>query len=239
MPKRKTTQEFKNEMLLVNPNIEVLGEYKGCKQKILVKNKICNHEWRSQPSNLLNGCGCPKCLGKNKTTKEFIKEMEKINPNIIILGEYVNSTTKILVKNKLCGHEWDSSTPHNLSLGVCCPICTIQNRIIDKTGEINYNNNKEKMSIINYINATNIDVIFEDGTVVKHKYYSNFVNGTITNPNYKSLYGVGFLGKGSYVTGENYKHIVKDHINIFCDFFCKSGIYDLIFLIVNWSINSC
>lgn len=40
-----------------------------------------------------------------------------------------------------------------------------------------------KATIIQYHNADNIDVIFDDKTIVKHKQYSAFITGKIQNPN--------------------------------------------------------
>ena len=44
-----------------------------------------------------------------------------------------------------------------------------------------------EMRILNYHSSTDVDVIFEDGTIVKNKIYSNFENGKITHPKYKTL----------------------------------------------------
>ena len=56
----------------------------------------------------------------------------------------------------------------------------IQNRI----GETNITNNGQTMTIIGYRKYTDIDVQFEDGTIVKNKSYSCFKKGEIKNPNY-------------------------------------------------------
>lgn len=40
------------------------------------------------------------------------------------------------------------------------------------------------MKIIAYHNKSNIDIEFEDGTVVYHKRYDRFIHGYISNPNY-------------------------------------------------------
>ena len=40
------------------------------------------------------------------------------------------------------------------------------------------------MTIIKYRKYKNIDIQFEDGTIIKHKRYDNFLNGKIRNPNY-------------------------------------------------------
>ena len=128
MSKRKTHEEFVNEMKEVNPNIDILGEYVNSKEKILCKCKIDNNEWCATPTNLLRGRGCPVCgrklVNKNrkKSHDDFVNEMSNKNPNIDILGRYVNAKTKILCKCKIDGYEWETS-PSHLSAGRGCPKC--------------------------------------------------------------------------------------------------------------------
>ena len=69
---------------------------------------------------------------------------------------------------------------------------------IDRTGEVGYNNDGEKMMIVKYSNANDIDVKFEDGTIIKHNAYNNFKKGNIKNPYFPSFYGVGFIGNGKF-----------------------------------------
>ncbi len=38
-------------------------------------------EFYQRPQDHINGQGCPKCVGKNKTTEEFIKKANKIHKN--------------------------------------------------------------------------------------------------------------------------------------------------------------
>lgn len=44
--------------------------------------------------------------------------------------------------------------------------------------------NGQKMTIVGFRDPTDIDVLFEDGTLVEHKGASNFNNGRIRNPNF-------------------------------------------------------
>lgn len=63
-------------------------------------------------------------MSKRKTQEEFVKEMNNINPNIKILGKYINKQTPIKCKCKICGCEWDTSIPTNLlRFRLCCPEC--------------------------------------------------------------------------------------------------------------------
>ena len=58
------------------------------------------------------------------------------------------------------------------------------NYVSDKVGEVTVATNGMKMKIIAYHNCQNIDVQFEDGTIVYHKRYNKFKSGNIVNPNY-------------------------------------------------------
>lgn len=126
--RRKTHEEFIEEMKVVNPNIEILGKYINTNTVILCRCKIDGHEWYAYPNNLVRGGSCPICA-KNKvaenrrfTHEEFVKKLTSINPNIEVLGKYVNSRTKIKVKCKICGHIWEARANH-LIQGTGCEKC--------------------------------------------------------------------------------------------------------------------
>lgn len=55
-----------------------------------------------------------------------------------------------------------------------------------RTGETKIMNFGMKATIINYNNNKDIDVQFEDGTIVKHRSYLHFKKGSIGHPNYKN-----------------------------------------------------
>ena len=56
----------------------------------------------------------------------------------------------------------------------------------NRLGETRMMNCGMKATIIRYGKAIDIDVRFEDGTVVKHKSYGKFQKGEIANPNMKA-----------------------------------------------------
>lgn len=98
----------------MDKGFELLEEYTNRNNPILTKCKACGHTWKVRPYDLLYKQGCPKCNKCAKlTTEEFIERMNSINPDIIILGEYINSNTPIKCKCKLCGYEWEAC-PNNL-----------------------------------------------------------------------------------------------------------------------------
>lgn len=59
---------------------------------------------------------------KKKTHKDFVEELLIKNPNIKVLGEYINARTKIKVQCLIDDHIW-YATPDNLLRGYGCPKC--------------------------------------------------------------------------------------------------------------------
>lgn len=123
-----TLSDYINKLLLVNPDIEFIGDYKNSCTKALHRCKLCGNEWMAYPNNVLKGKGCKKCFDKKnadnlkKSHDVYVGQVNNINDNIVVLGEYVNSRMPILHKCKICGYEWDIS-PDNVLRGHGCPKC--------------------------------------------------------------------------------------------------------------------
>ena len=93
----KTHEDFIEELHEVNPNIEVLGEYKNIDTGISCKCKICgygeNGDWKPIPYNILKGSGCPGCIAKTKTswlqeelTKHFSQNYTVLSRDTSLIG---------------------------------------------------------------------------------------------------------------------------------------------------------
>ena len=82
--KYKTHNEFINEMLSINPNIEILDTYSGINNKILCQCKICGNKWKPIPDSLLHGHGCPTC---NKSHGEKVIEKYLISKSINFISQ--------------------------------------------------------------------------------------------------------------------------------------------------------
>lgn len=121
--RKKTHEEFLNELNLKNQYITVLGKYINCSTKIQVKCLKCNNVWNTVPNSLIQGHGCPACA-KNikKTQKEFVSEINEYNPHIEVVGKYENANTPLSVKCRICGNEWDAK-PNRLLHGAQCMNC--------------------------------------------------------------------------------------------------------------------
>ena len=124
MARRKTHEEFVEEMKIVNPNIKIVGKYRVAKEKVDCKCLICENEFSTRATHLLNGIGCPECSkrARTRTTEQFIEEIQSVNPNLQILGEFTKADNKILTKCLVCEHEWAPKAIHLLD-GHGCPIC--------------------------------------------------------------------------------------------------------------------
>lgn len=117
------TQQYISQVNKINPNIEIIGEYKKSKDKIKVRCKKCNNEWYPVAESIIMGTGCPKCSGNEKKTQElFEKEMREKCPSIQVLGDYHNAKTNIKLRCKECGYVWECR-PTNILTRKKCPNC--------------------------------------------------------------------------------------------------------------------
>lgn len=129
---KKTTQEYIDELSIINSDIEVLEEYINSTTPIAHRCKIDGNIWNISPANVLNGRGCPICkaiLLSNifkKTHQQYIEELSVANPDIEAIGEYINAKTPILHRCKIDGHKW-MIAPSNILSGQGCPVCQESN----------------------------------------------------------------------------------------------------------------
>lgn len=126
--RRKTNEEYLEELRLINPNLQVIGEYRDNSTKVRYECLICGKKWMAMPGSVLSGHGCPFCGSrhsadsKRKSHEQFIMELREINSKVIVLGEYTNNKTKILCECRDCGNRWEM-IPQNLLRGQGCPKC--------------------------------------------------------------------------------------------------------------------
>lgn len=126
----KTNSDIIQE--IKNKDVELISEYKGNEKPINCKCKKCGNTWITLPKVLTtNGSGCPICgrrqiiKAKTKTKEKFINEIKQVNPNIIILGDYVNTHTKIKCKCLIDNTVWYGYPANLLNKSAGCPVCNI------------------------------------------------------------------------------------------------------------------
>lgn len=131
--KRKTLEAFKLEMAQINDSIEIVDDkYLGTHEPIKCKCKIHLIEWESRPCNLINKTAtCPVCAKENMRDVEnlgqdaFIKRVAESNPNVEVVGEYINTKTPIEFKCLIHNHYFYAQ-PRNFLYrgGKGCPYCS-------------------------------------------------------------------------------------------------------------------
>lgn len=169
MSRKKTHEEFVNEMKIINPNITILGLYKGIKSKIECKCARCGHRWCPTPDCLIRGKGCPNCkiLSFKKrntmTNDEFIIKLKNTNPNLTPLENYVKSSFPI---EFLCNthNKRFKASPNSLFCGnkLGCEDCS--GRYFFKTKEEVDNwllKNKENIECLNFGGSMTSKSIFK------------------------------------------------------------------------------
>jgi len=130
---RRTIDEFKKEIYeRVGNEYNILeGEkYINSKTPIKMKHEICGYIWSVKPDSFLHSnYRCPQCneSNYNRDTNQFKQEvLDLTNKEYMVLGEYKNARTRVLVKHNIeeCQHEW-YVFPDNFLRGSRCPQCNI------------------------------------------------------------------------------------------------------------------
>ena len=127
--KYKTTDDFKKEIKNILPDVEVVGEYKTARSKILVRCYVCGHNWNPEARSLQYGQGCPVCAKRKraelrrKSLDEFIEDMKVVSPDTEIIGEYNGSHELIKCRCKRHKQEWESYSCNLLNGSAGCPMC--------------------------------------------------------------------------------------------------------------------
>lgn len=134
MSAKKTQEQFEKEMEQLHPNLTVIGEYTTARNPIEVRCNIHNYHYSVVAGTLLgNKYGCKLCARehwglkqkKYQNNDDFINDMNKANPNVIVLEDYKDARTRIEVRCKVCGNEWKSD-PYSLLKGSGCKKCAMK-----------------------------------------------------------------------------------------------------------------
>lgn len=127
--RNRTTEEYKEELFIKNPYIEVVDEFINTTTNILHCCKICNHQWKAKPSNILSGNGCPNCGNKRKniyrkpTQEEYIDKVKSKNNVLEVVGIYTDMNTKIEHKCVFC-NDIIMISPDHVLRGYGCKKCS-------------------------------------------------------------------------------------------------------------------
>ena len=119
--KKLSTETFSINSKLIHGNKFDYSKVKYVNNCIKVVILCSIHgEFFQRPQDHMRGMGCPKCVGKNKTTEEFVKQSNIIHENKYDYStvKYINAYTKIKIICKKHG-EFEQTPSHHLSKQGC------------------------------------------------------------------------------------------------------------------------
>lgn len=129
--RRKTNEQFLHEMAIRHPELIVNSEYISSEVKVSCTCKICGNTDNYYPATLTHGSGGCFMCGNQKISEaltisqdEFIKQLQAVNNNIIVIGGYTNASSHVDVECKICGWRW-SPVAKSLTQGFGCPRCSM------------------------------------------------------------------------------------------------------------------
>ncbi len=155
--KKYTTEEFIEKVKAVHGNKYDYSRvnYVSTKVKVEIICPIHGSFWQT-PTNHLKGNGCPKCIGQNKTTEEFIEEAKAVHGDKYDYSRlnYVGTKTKVEIICPEHGSFWQ--TPNSHLRGGGCPKCVGRNKTTEEFIEEAkaVHGDKYDYSKVNYVNAT-------------------------------------------------------------------------------------
>lgn len=123
---KKTNEEYVKEVYeLVGDEYSVIDEYVDARTKIAMLHNVCGRMWDVSPNNFLRGRRCSHCFGKKlKSHEKYLQEVYAlVGDEYTVLGKYVNSKTKILMKHNTCMKKWEIE-PSVFIYGHRCPYCS-------------------------------------------------------------------------------------------------------------------
>jgi G:T-mismatch repair DNA endonuclease (very short patch repair protein) len=170
MSKKKTIEQFIEDAKLIHGDKYDYSKvnYISALKKVIIICKI-HGEFQQQPTNhCCQKQGCPKCVGRNRTSEEFVKKAIQIHGDKYDYSkvDYINSNTKITIICKTHGEF--NQTPNSHLLGQGCQICGDVNGSLKRSkstkefiqnakevhgdkydySKVDYINNKTKITII-------------------------------------------------------------------------------------------
>lgn len=106
-----TTNEIKAKLRKISPTILITGKYTGAFDPLKCRCCRCHHEWSPSWSNLIKGQGCPQCFrdGQWFTTSDVKSKLKKLNPDLVIVGEYKEAFSPLKIRCRQCQHQWTTT----------------------------------------------------------------------------------------------------------------------------------
>lgn len=133
MSKIITHEQYVADVKAKHPHIEVRSRYNGMRKPISLHCNIHDYDFENMAASVLKAVhGCKLCAVDyvsscaRKSHDDFMNDVKDVlNPNVEIVGKYVNMNTKIKCRCKDCGYVWDVM-PYSLLRGYGCKKCAMR-----------------------------------------------------------------------------------------------------------------
>lgn len=128
MPKKKTHEEFLNEIKTEYPHLQILSQYNGFRAEIEVFNTKCLHTYRTTPAQIYRGNNCPKCDVVRETNKNsYVERLNlKHNNSLVLTTKYTGTKDSVSYRCSICGYT-DITRADTLML-YGCKNCNLERR---------------------------------------------------------------------------------------------------------------
>lgn len=182
MSKKKTHEEFEQELHERQPNLELLTEYMGSEKPITCRCIVHDCTFTKNIYNVFRN-GCPKCNGnqriRNVTFQEYTKRLEEVHGDkIIMIGDFVNMNTKTLHRCNKHNLKWEV-TPSSILKASGCRLCGIetcsQKRILtsEQYRQEIFEKVDNEFEIISEYNGVREDILIKHNTNEPHTFKMN------------------------------------------------------------------
>lgn len=151
---RTKRDDFVKAVESINPNVEIIGEYKGQRKQIEVRCKVHNIIWNPRADSILDGRGCKECAKEKQSVAlaipedEVVSRIAKVSPSVMMIGGYVDTSSRAKFECKTCGNIWYPIVNSVLN-GHGCKKCGF-----NKISEKNRLSNDEFVARLSKINPT-------------------------------------------------------------------------------------
>lgn len=234
MTKKRTPEEYRQELSFVNPNLIPLENYNGKDVKIAHKCLICNNIIYKSPRSALRGNGCQVCSGRECGGPPEYK-------NSIWSSKYRKLLSAYMTEKQM-----KTITPKsNKKIEITCPICGKKKMIspsqITVYGSIgcvcNDNKSYPNKFVYNLLDQLHIDYIYEyNPEWAKNKFYDIYIPSKsliIENNGMQHYKKEGNFPKTNYqeiVSNDNLKKILAEQNGIknYCILDCRFSSIDFI-----------
>ena len=125
--RKKTNEEFLEELAIKRPTIEPLEPYQKALQKMWFRCKVDGYTWQAKPADVLHHSGCRVCGYKKVSSdlripfEDAKHQIEQAHPTTEAIEYVFEGHWKVHCRCKLDGYEWSTRLDHVLQYG--CAKC--------------------------------------------------------------------------------------------------------------------